>query len=347
MKIIHTLGGLATATAVAFLFAYLQVPLAYILGAMAGSALYGNLFSPLGFGRYIRRFGLLVIGTGVATLLTPAVVSDLVKLFPLMLGAAIVANLVAVVLAWPVGKIAGIDRVSSILACLPAGMAEMATLARDLNAQEHAVTLIHTLRVILVVTLMPILLGVSGARRPAPHVDLSALDAALLVGVFIGGFLLARVAARVGLLNPWVIAPMALGIAAVGMGGSLPRLPQWVVVVAQLAIGASLGARFRIRQMRELPRAAVGGVFVALVLIAILPVGLAELVNVFSEFDFTTLSLSLAPGGLGEMIASAKALGLASATVAGFQFVRAVVTNLVVPILIKRWVTIPSGADDD
>jgi uncharacterized membrane protein AbrB (regulator of aidB expression) len=49
------------------------------------------------------------------------------------------------------------------------------------------------------------------------------------------------------------------------------------------------------------------------------------------------LVLGVAPGGLGEMIASAKALGVASALVAGFQFVRSFLTNMIVPPLLLRF----------
>jgi len=46
--------------------------------------------------------------------------------------------------------------------------------------------------------------------------------------------------------------------------------------------------------------------------------------------------LGTAPGGLGEMIASAKVVGASAAIVAGFQFVRSFLTNMIVPPLIIR-----------
>ncbi|HET8726238.1 MAG TPA: AbrB family transcriptional regulator [Alphaproteobacteria bacterium] len=339
MNALHTLAGLALATLAGFAFAFLDVPLAYILGAMAGSAVYANLFAPIRRARDIRRFGQLVVGTAVAALLTPEVVADLGRLFPLMLLLAVALNAVGAALAIPVARIARVDRLTALLACLPAGMAEMATLARDLKAQEHVVALVHTLRVILVVTLLPLLIGLAAPESPPlPASTVSPQDAAILAGVFVGGAAVSRLAARLGLLNPWVIAPMLLGLAIVAFGGSVPALPQWLIVAAQLAIGASLGARFRVEQLKALPRASIAGVFSTLVLIAVAPIGLAKLTESMTPFGYATLALSMAPGGLGEMIASAKALGVASATVAGFQFTRAAITNLVVPLLIRRWI---------
>lgn len=338
MVLVHAAGTLAIATGGAFLFQRLGIPLAYILGAMAGSAIYANVVAPLRNGRYIRRGGQLVIGAAVGGLLTTEVVGGLVNSLPLMIAIAVAANIVGALLAFPVAFIAGIDRLTALLACLPAGMAEMATLAHDLDANEQAVAIIHTLRVIFVVTLLPILIGVKGSGGGLAPSATSGADLALLGAVMAASALLAVVADRFGLLNPWVVAPMLLGIVVVSAGGRVPVMPPVLVVAAQIVIGASLGARFRVVQLRSFPRASMAGTFAALVLIGATSVGLARLGAAVTDFDYPTLALSAAPGGLGEMIASAKALGLAAATVAGFQFVRSALTNLLVPLLIRRWV---------
>jgi uncharacterized membrane protein AbrB (regulator of aidB expression) len=58
--------------------------------------------------------------------------------------------------------------------------------------------------------------------------------------------------------------------------------------------------------------------------------------------DRASLGLGLAPGGIGEMIASAESLGVGAALVAGFQFTRSFLTNLIAPPLILRWAPPPS-----
>lgn len=338
MVLLHAAGTLGLATGGAILFQALGIPLAYILGAMAGSAVYANLVAPLRNGRYIRRGGQLVIGAAVGGLLTTEVVAQLVDSLPLMVGIAVAANMVGALLAVPVAFIAGVDRLTALLACLPAGMAEMASLARDLEANEQAVAIVHTLRVIFVVTLLPILIGVQGSGGGPPPGATGAADLALLGAIMAASALLAVLADRVGLLNPWVVAPMLLAIVMVSAGGRVPTMPPILVTIAQVVIGASLGARFRVAQLRAFPRASLAGTFAALVLIGATSVALARLGAAATHFDYPTLALAAAPGGLGEMIASAKALGLAGATVAGFQFVRSALTNLLVPLLIRRWV---------
>jgi uncharacterized membrane protein AbrB (regulator of aidB expression) len=100
-------------------------------------------------------------------------------------------------------------------------------------------------------------------------------------------------------------------------------------------IGASLGLRFRLDQFRSLPRAALAGIVSGVVLIGVSFLGFAWVAQLFGGMDREPATLAVMPGGLGEMIAAAGALGLLPATVAGFQITRSALTNIVAPQLIK------------
>jgi len=324
---------LAGAAATAALFRYAQLPLPYILGALVGSALVSNLFGPMQGGRYLRRTGQLVVGAAVGGVLTPEVLAELARLLPLMLAVGVAANLAGALLALPIAWIAGVDRLTGLLACLPAGMAEMASFARDLGADEQTVAVIHTLRVILVVTLIPLWLGAAGSPPPLPVPTLP--DLAMVGLVLAAGTALAVAAVRLGVLNPWVIAPMLLCLVASIAGARIPPIPAPLLILAQIGIGASLGLRFRVAQLRRLPRAAAAGVVSGLLLTALSFACFAPLVAAFGGLSREASTLGVMPGGLGEMIAVASALGLLPATVAGFQITRSILTNVVAPQLIR------------
>jgi membrane AbrB-like protein len=153
-----TLGGLV--------FHLWQLPLAFILGSMLGAGAVANLVAPMQGGHLLRRGGQLIVGASIGAVLRPEVIAELVNLLPLMVGIALAANLVGLALAFPVAWIARTDRKTAVLACLPAGMAEMATLARELGGDEQAVALVHTLRVIMILSFIPFWL----AMMPPPHV---------------------------------------------------------------------------------------------------------------------------------------------------------------------------------
>ncbi|WP_275752334.1 AbrB family transcriptional regulator [Hoeflea sp. YIM 152468] len=316
-------------------FTWLGVPLGWILGAMAGAAIYGNTVGLSGKTRHLRRAGQLLVGTATAGVLTPALLATMSDLLPAMIGAAIAANAFGLLLAWPLARIAGTDRTTALLSALPAGMAEMASLAKQVNARTEVVTVVHTLRVILVVICVPIFLGISGSGTPAA-VDnggsMSALFACLGVGL-----VLALLSDRIGLLNPYIIMPMLVGILFVLGGFPIAQMPALLLITAQVLIGFSLGARLDRKDLSRMPRAALAGVLCGLALIAFMALTVAPVLTAITGTDMAVLVLGTAPGGLGEMIASAKALGVASALVAGFQFVRSFLTNMIVPPLLLRF----------
>jgi membrane AbrB-like protein len=257
-----------------------------------------------------------------------------------MLAAAAALNVFGVVLAYPVAWIAGVDRWTAILACLPGGMAEMSNLARELGGQEAVVATIHALRVILLIALLPIWLGEDLPERVAVSAVLNGAEIVVLAGFIAVSIAFALLSNRLGLMNPWVVIPMLLGFVVVALGRYVPPMPEIWVIAAQIAIGASVGARFDVAALRALPRAALAGVFSTFMLAAFAFVALAPLISVSVDLADVEAMLASAPGGLGEMIAAATALGLASASVAGFQFVRSLTTNALAPPIIRearRW----------
>lgn len=327
---------LAAAILGALAFRALHLPLAAILGSLCGATIVANFVGAMEGGRKLRRVGQLFVGASIGAVLTPDVMAELVRLFPLMLSVAVASNLFGLVLAFPLARIARVDGLTAILSSLPAGMAEMATLAHDLDADEQAVAVIHTLRVILVLLLIPLWLGfvAKAAAPPPPLTGMDGFDEILLL-VFAAG-IVAAVATRLNVINAFIIAPMLLCLAVVAAGHPLPHVPPLVFLAAQIAIGTSLGLRFRLDRLRRFPRVALAGVFSAILLIGAAFTVLAFFVERFGKLDHISAILAVAPGGLGEMIASAASLGLLAATVAGFQLTRSVLTNLMAPPII-RW----------
>jgi membrane AbrB-like protein len=339
--LLNLAGGVGASTLAGWLFSLLGIPLAWILGAMAGSAIYANTVGLGGKTKYIRRTGQLFIGAATAAVLTPDILNQLVALLPAMIIAAVAANAVGVALAFPLQRIARVDRKTALLATLPAGMSEMASLARETGAQSDVVVVVHTLRVAMIVVFIPLLFGIDrSAGGGAMETDGSYV--ALLVCIF-GGFVLSVVTGKLGVLNPWVIMPMAIGIALVSIGWPVQQMPPLLLVLAQIFIGFSLGARLKKDDLERVPRAVLGAVICSGGLILVMIFGFGWVLMQFVEVTPITLALGLAPGGLGEMIASAEALGAASAIVAGFQFTRSFLTNIIAPPLLIRFAAGPKG----
>lgn len=328
----------AAATLGALALRLLGLPLALILGGMAGGALVANLWGAMPGGRLVRRGGQMAVGLSVGVLLDPSVLDVLLRMAPVMLLVALLANLAGLAIALPAARLSGIDRTSAILCCLPAGLAEMATLAREIAADEQAVTLVHTLRVAIVITLIPLWLGLSGhpPHAAAAVHEFVAADLATLLPMLGASVLIAWIATRLGLINAFVLAPMLLALAMAAAGFAIPPVPDVVLAPAEVAIGATLGLRLSLRRLGRLPRVALGGVASGTILFLLSFLLFAPLIRWGTGLDPLSAVLGAAPGGLGEMVASAGALGILAAPVACFQLSRTVVTNLVVAPLV-RW----------
>lgn len=318
------------------LFALVGVPLAWILGSMAGAALYANVAGPARNTRIARRIGQLVLGTSAAAVLTPGILASMLELLPAMIGAALIAVLVGVVVARPFATVARVDRTTAMLSALPAGLAEMASLAQDRGARADIVTISHTVRVFAVVTIVPFVLATFATPAPAEQV-LARTEAFwwLSVSVCLGlSAAISLLAGRTGMLNPWIVVPMIVGAALAALDLPVARMPQSLLVAAQILIGGSLGAQLLLTEFVRLPRVLAGAALSTALLGFVMLVLCGPLLAVTLELDLLSLSLALSPGGFGEMVASAKALDAQVAIVVGFQFVRSLLTNLAAPFLV-------------
>ena len=308
--------------------ASVEVPLAWMLGALAGGAMAAS-FSTMPPGtRGIRRAGQLLIGAAAAGALTPDTPQQITAMLPLMRAAELLANMSGILLA----RLARVDRTTALLASLPAGMAEMTLLAKDLGARGEVVAVVHMLRVVQVVVLVPLLVNLAPGES-LTEIRAESSIAALLVCLG-GGWLVPQGASQVGFLNPYVVAPMILGALLVAWGIPVAPLPTAGLVLAPLLIGHELGLRLRADLLARLPRAALAGPACSLVLTLVMVQGAAPAIAALGGLAPGAVALGVAPGGLGEMIAAAKSSGASVGLVAEFQILRSVLTNMVVPQVI-------------
>ena len=318
---------LAAATVAALAAEALHVPLPWMIGPLlvtSGAAMAG--LRPQG-SPVLRNIGLVVIGVALGLYFSPEVLALVLRLGPvLLLGVAWVMGQGYVFYRVLLLRAADGDRATAFFAAAIGGASEMALLAERHGGRVDRVATAHSLRVLMVVVLIPVgvqLAGVHGADPALPAV-LEVRPAGLLV-------LLAAASAGVALLwrlgapNPWVLGALLVTLALTGAGVQLSALPKAATNAGQLFIGVSLGWRFTPESARAAPRwlAAVAlgtlammastGAFAALLALA-LPRAL--------DLHAATVFLGVAPGGIAEMCITAKVLQLGVPVVTAFQVLR-------------------------
>lgn len=323
------LAGFAIALAGALLAVWLRMPLPWMLGALlltAATRIGGaRTFCP----RPARNTGQWVIGTSLGLYFTPLMVGHIGANF----GPIVVGMLFALLLAFigtaMLQRFAAVDFKTAWFSSAIGGASEMANLAERHGARIDRVATAHSVRVLMVVVIVPFVFqwwGVAGIDPtvPGPR-SVDGLGLAALIGLTCVGGLLFQ---RLNLPNPWVLGPMLVAMILTASEIEWSALPDVFLKAGQLFIGWSLGDRYRSDFFRSAPRFIA--VVAAYTLIALgLAFGLGNLLSHWSEAPVPTLILGTTPGGIAEMAITAKVLQLGVPVVTAFHVMRMVFVVLV------------------
>lgn len=336
-------GALAACLAGGALCAWLRTPLPWMIGPLLAMALLQLSGANLQALPYGREAGQIVVGVTLGLYFTPPVVREVATygLWFLALGVLVMAA--GALCALVIARLARVDRATAWFSSMPGGAADMAVLAEKHGALADRVALANSMRMMFVVTVVPIgitLTGFAGADDYRPVVI--PFDAAGLAGLASLGFLVALVARKLKVPNAFMIAPLLATIAITVGGITLSSVPTVVTNGAQLLLACSLGATFQRSFLREAPRfvaALIPAGALMLLLCGAIGVGLSAASGVYLG---ATL-LSTAPGGIAEMSITAKVLKIGVPFVTAAHVIRYLVVILLAQPLFRLFQKDESG----
>ena len=188
-----------------------SVPLPWMIGPLLATALCGVAGLPLAASVRLRNAGLWMIGVALGLYFTPQVVALLLPLAPAVVAGVLWALALGYGFYRFLHRLNGGDVATCYFGAAIGGASEMALLAERHHAQVDRVAAAHSLRVLLVVVLIPVayqLLGVHGADAAQLAVQTVRLQGlALLVLASAAGVALLW---RLGAPNPWVLGALAV-----------------------------------------------------------------------------------------------------------------------------------------
>lgn len=322
-------GGALIALAGVWLAMFLHLPLPWMLGALLATAATRvagiNTFCP----RPFRNAGQWVVGMSLGLYFTPQVAHHIADNFGPIVAGMLFALLAAFMGTAMLRRYGGADFKTAWFASAIGGASEMASLAERYGGRIDRVATAHSVRVLLVVVVVPFIFqwwGVAGEdlTMPGPKgVRWPGLLA--LVGITIAAGALFQ---RYRLPNAWVLGPMAVAMGLTLAGQEWSALPEAAPKLGQFFIGWSLGDRYRPDFFRSAPRfIAVVALYTALTLV--LAFGLGVVLSCWSQAPVPTLILGTTPGGIAEMAITAKVLQLGVPIVTAFHVMRMVFVVLV------------------
>ena len=332
------LATLALSAAGAALFWALGLPLPLLLGPMFACLFCALAGMPLIGVPPVSEAMRPVLGVAVGASLTPALVSRLdqmaasVSLVPPFI-------LLIALIGYPYfRRLWGFDPATSYYAAMPGGLQDMLLFGIDAGGNPRALSLIHTTRVLVIVSLMPFLIrwmwelpltGPPGeAAADVPLSELAVMVVCGAVGWWAG--------VRVGLFGAPILGPLIVSGAVALAGGLHYRPPAEAMLIAQFFLGIGIGVKYAGITVAEIRRVLTASLGYCVVL-TVLSVVFAEIVIQAGIAPPLDAILAFAPGGQAEMVLLAIIAGTDVAYVVTHHLLRIVIVILGAPF-VARWV---------
>ncbi|WP_127556717.1 AbrB family transcriptional regulator [Saccharospirillum alexandrii] len=321
----------------ACLFSYFHIPFPWLLGPISGVGLCAVLGVKVYIPRKLSLSARFMMGVVVGSSITGDALEDLIN-WKVSIVVLLLTGLVTTLAGtFYYKKIAHFSWVEAIGSAFPGGLGTIPPFTVIVGGKVEHVLLPHLLRVVTLLTLIPILYTeyavIEGVFEPEPNLEqndgIGFLIAILisLIAVWIG--------IRVRIPMPEFTASLIACALMSSMGLSI-SVPSTILAAVFVVIGTYSGTRFStisFRKMRQVIVYASGG----LVIMTGLSAGGAYIIAYFTQIPLPVAFLAMVPGGVAEMSVLATVLGVNPAYVSVHQALRNVLINLIAPLLLQKY----------
>ena len=280
-----------------------------------------------------RQVGQWIVASAIGLHFTGEVMREVLAHFGVILAGAVGTLLLGLIGIFILLR-SGSDRATAFFASMPGGASEMVVLANRHQAEPARVAAAHSLRLLLVVLIVPALFtwGLPSMETPAPA-PVSWPWLALLLPA---GGLLALLWQRLNQPNPWMLGPLtACAVASVAFDLHI-GLPGWAGALGQWLIGCSLACHFDRPFFRSAPAFLVR-ILLFTLLAMLVAAALAAGLGWLTALDQTSLMLGMMPGGITELCLTAEALQLSVALVTAVQVLRLFLVMFLAEPVFRLW----------
>ena len=319
------------------------LPIPFLLGSLAATAalsmgLAARTGQRLFYPQTLREIFIAVIGAMIGSTFTPEIFA-MAPVLAITLSAMVIFVVLAQTSNYVIFRqLGGYDPATARYAAMPGGLIEAIELGEKAGGDVEVLSIQHFVRIVLVIIVVPLLFllatgdtvgssdGQTLGKSQTDWRDWAAFGVIAPIGLLIGHLLHFPAAP---LLGPMVFTAILQATGAVDLQG-----PTLLLNIAQVVVGASLGARFASSTPRRL--AAALGLGVASVAVTMgIASGMALLLAPWVALDFRTLLISFAPGGVTEMSLVALSLGVSPVLVTAHHLFRILFTVAVAVLLSK------------
>ena len=319
-------------------FAWLQLPLAWMLGSMVFVTAASVLGAPVRLPYLLRQSMVVFIGAMLGSQFSPELIGRISQ-WAITASGLLVYGVFSVGLVLFYLKRAGrYDPVTAYFAAAPGGLNDMTLIGRDMGGDDRVIALTHASRILLVAITIPFLFRIFGDYEVAPGLlpqgpglDLPLQEwIVLAVCVTVGPL----IALRLRLPAAFLLGALFMSAAAHIAGLATASPPSLLVAVAQVILGTGVGCRFAGTHYAEVLRILRTSAGSALILMSS-AVGFGLVLAEVTGLPWFVITLAYAPGGLAEMSLVAYGIGQDVAFVATHHLCRIGMVVLLAPLAFR------------
>lgn len=301
----------------------------------------GNIYKKLAIPKQWRIGATALLGTMIGSLINTDILSLIIKHSP-SIGIMLMSQLLLTFAGiWYFRKKTATDRTSTLFAAYPGAISQITALSLDHKCDAQMIAMNHTTRIFIVIAFIPLLItlfmrGVNIEHLPSTTYPNDTFIAyAWPIFIAIVGYLIGR---RYKLMTPSLFGPMILaGILSITGLSPNTHIGEWLMPIAQVIIGASVGLRFKnIQQQQWLSIKKIHLPYALMLLAFTLSSSLG--VHLLLDIPFQTCLLIMAPGGLSEMVIIAYTLDIDPIMVTVHHVVRSLFSLILIPWMMRFWV---------
>jgi len=317
-------------------FLLLDLPLPWMLGSMLATTVATMAGLRLAMPAFLRTPMLALLGVLLGSGFTMELVAGIGGWLPTIAALPLYVVLIGGISMAYLAKVTRFDVRSAFFAGTPGGFGEMVLMGDRYGGDARRISLVHAVRVLMIVFTVPFVIeqfGIAIGDEVALERDEAGgwSELALLLGsAALGGWLgtLLRLPAP-GLLGAMIVSALA------HMAGIVEGAPPgYLIGLAQLVIGTSIGARFSGFPLHEVVQSMLAGLGLTVLMFA-LTLAIGAVLHLSTGVPVLVLVLALAPGGVAEMSLIALALGIDPAFVALHHIIRIALVVLIAPVAFR------------
>ncbi len=317
---------------------YTELPAAILLGSMISGIIISIKGGTIRVPRLYFYFSQAVIGCLIAEMIIIDIFADLLRQWPMFLGIICSILLASYVLGFGISKCNLLHHTTAFWGLLPGGSSVMILMADAFGADSRLVAFMQYIRVLLVAVTASVMVHfwihiphTAEAITPwFPHIHWHVFSVSLgLIALGIGVAHFTTIPAGA------ILAPLVIGTILHLSGAVELELPPWLLAVAYMLLGWTIGMRFTQNTLSHAMTALPQTLF-AVITLMIFCGFLAYLLVVYWNVDPLTAYLATSPGGMDSVAI------IAASTQADMPFVMALQTMRFLLILalgppISRW----------